>query len=50
MIRTRTQRLGRVRMRMGRPGAGDDKKTRLYYKMYKILCEEERKGKQQPGN
>jgi hypothetical protein len=34
-MRMGMRRLGRVRMRMGRPGAADDKKTRLYYKIYK---------------
>jgi hypothetical protein len=37
-------------MRIGRLGAGDDKKTRWYCKMYKTLCKEERKGKWQLGN
>jgi hypothetical protein len=39
-----------MRRRTGRPGTGDDKRTRLYCKIYKTLHEEETKGKWQPGN
>jgi hypothetical protein len=40
------QGLGRTRMMMRRPGTGDSKETRVYWKIYKILHEEERKEKQ----
>jgi hypothetical protein len=33
-------------MSMRRPGTGDSKETRLYWKMYQMLHEEERKEKQ----
>jgi hypothetical protein len=40
------QRLSKVRIRIGRPGARDHQETKLFYNIYNILYKEERKGKQ----
>jgi hypothetical protein len=42
VTRTGMQRLGKMRMRIGRPGTRDGKRTRLYCKIYKrrfIYCD-----------
>jgi hypothetical protein len=44
------QRLSRMRIRIGRLGTRDDKENEIILKIFKILLEEERKGKQQLGN